>query len=111
VEQGKPNIFNTDQGAQFTAIEFTGILKSADIQISIDGRARALDNVFVERLWRTVNSEHLYLMDYASVPDLEMGLHAYFRFYNHERLHQRLDCQTQEELHCARAILGHFADS
>ena len=100
LEQGKPDIFNTDQGAQFTAVEFTNILEAATIRISMDGRGRALDNVFVERLWRTVKYENIYLMDYASVPDLEMGLHAYFRFYNHERLHQSLDYRTPAEVHC-----------
>jgi putative transposase len=65
----------------------------------MDGRGRALDNAFVERLWRTVKYENIYLMDYASVPDLEMGLHAYFRFYNHERLHQSLNYRTPAEVH------------
>jgi len=101
LEQGKPDIFNTDQGAQFTADEFTGILEAASIRISMDGRGRALDNVFVERLWRTVKYENIYLVDYASVPDLEMGLQAYFRFYNHERLHQSLDYCTPAEVHFA----------
>jgi len=101
LEQGKPDIFNTDQGAQFTADEFTGILEAASIRISMDGRGRALDNVFVERLWRTVKYENIYLLDYASVPDLEAGLQAYFRFYNHERLHQSLDYRTPAEVHCA----------
>ena len=99
--QGQPNIFNTDQGAQFTALEFTDILERAAIRISMDGCGRALDNVFVERLWRTVKYEHIYLMDYVAVPDLEMGLHAYFRFYNHERLHQSLDYRTPAEVHYA----------
>jgi putative transposase len=101
LEQGKPDIFNTDQGAQFTADEFTGILEADDIRISMDGRGRALDNVFVERLWRTVKYENIYLIEYASVPDLEMGLHATFRFYNHERLHQSLDYRTPAEVHFA----------
>jgi len=100
LEQGKRGIFNTDQGAQFTADEFTGILEAASIGISMDGRGRALDNVFVERLWRTVKYENIYLMDCASVSDLETGLHAYFRFYNHERLHQSLDYRTPAEVHC-----------
>ena len=94
-----PQIFNTDQGAQFTATEFTSILKASDIRISMDGRGRALDNVFVERLWRTVKYEHLYLMDYDAVPDLEDGLHGYFHFYNHERLHQSLAYCTPAEVH------------
>ena len=101
LEQGVPTIFNTDQGAQFTADEFTDILKGADIQISMDGRGRALDNVFVERLWRTVKYEHIYLNDYAYVPDLEAGLGGYFQFYNDERLHQSLGYRTPAEVHYA----------
>ena len=96
-----PTIFNTDQGAQFTADEFTGILEEADVRISMDGRGRALDNVFVERLWRTVKYEHVYLNDYNRVPDLEAGLHGYFQFYNDERLHQSLGYRTPAEVHYA----------
>jgi putative transposase len=96
-----PAIFNTDQGAQFTAIEFIGILEAAGIQVSMDGRGRALDNVFVERLWRTVKYEHIYLVEYDAVPQLEAGLHDYFHFYNHERLHQSLGYQTPAEVHYA----------
>jgi len=101
LEQGMPAIFNTDQGAQFTASEFTGILEAAGIQVSMDGRGRALDNVFVERLWRTVKYEHIYLVEYDAVPKLEAGLHDYFHFYNHERLHQSLGYQTPAEVHYA----------
>ena len=101
LEQGVPTIFNTDQGAQFTADEFTSILEGAGIQISMDGRGRALDNVFVERLWRTVKYEHIYLNDYGYVPDLETGLHGYFQFYNHERPHQSLGYRTPAEVHYA----------
>jgi putative transposase len=101
LEQGKPDIFNTDQGAQFTAVEFTDILENAGIRISMDGRGRALDNVFVERLWRTVKYEDIYIRDYGSVPELETGLNAYFHFYNHERLHQSLDYRTPAEVHFA----------
>ena len=101
LEQGTPEIFNTDQGAQFTALEFTDVLENADIRISMDGRGRALDNVFVERLWRTVKYENIYLRDYGSVPELDTGLHIYFQFYNHERLHQSLDYRTPAEVHFA----------
>jgi putative transposase len=101
LEQGTPEIFNTDQGAQFTALEFTNVLENADIRISMDGRGRALDNVFVERLWRTVKYENIYLRDYGSVPELDTGLHIYFQFYNHERLHQSLDYRTPAEVHFA----------
>jgi putative transposase len=101
LEQGRPEIFNTDQGAQFTAVEFTAILENAGIRISMDGRGRALDNVFVERLWRAVKYENIYLMDYGAVPQLDTGLHSYFHFYNHERLHQSLDYRTPAEVHFA----------
>ena len=97
--QGTPEIFNTDQGAQFTADEFTGILEGAGILISMDGRGRALDNIFVERLWRTVKYEHIYLHDYDDVPALATGLHGYFRFYNYERPHQSLGYRTPAEVH------------
>lgn len=99
LQQGTPEIFNTDQGSQFTALAFTGILESAGIRISMDGRGRALDNVFIERLWRTVKYEDIYLKDYAAVPELESGLQAYFRFYNDERPHQGLDYRTPAEVH------------
>ena len=99
--QGQPDIFNTDQGVQFTALDFTSRLEAVGIRISMDGRGRALDNVFVERLWRTVKYEHVYLHDYALVPELEKGLHEYFSFYNHERLHQSLSYQTPVEVHLA----------
>jgi len=101
LEQGVPTIFNSDQGAQFTAEEFIGILEGAGIQISMDSRGRALDNLFVERLWRTVKYEHVYLTDYAHVPHLEAGLHGYFQFYNHERPHQSLGYRTPAEVHFA----------
>lgn len=96
---GKPEIFNTDQGAQFTSEVFTGCLESAGIRISMEGRGRALDNIFVERLWRTVKYEDLYLKEYATVPHLEDGLENYFQFYNHERPHQSLGYQTPAEVH------------
>ena len=91
---GCPQIFNTDQGAQFTSAAFTGRLEAADVRISMDGRGRALDNVFVERLWRSVKYEHMYLYDYVCVPELRAGLGHYFQFYNHERLHQALGYRT-----------------
>jgi len=80
--QGRPEIFNTDQGSQFTSREYTGCLEQAGIAVSRDGRGRALDNVFVERLWRSVKYEDIYLKDYERVVELETGLEAYFRFYN-----------------------------
>lgn len=98
---GQPTIFNTDQGVQFTAHEFTGCLERAGIRISIDGSGRALDNIFVERLWRSVKYEDIYLKEYATVPQLDAGLADYFRFYNHERLHQSLAYRTPAEVHFA----------
>ncbi len=98
---GKPEIFNTDQGVQFTASHFTGWLEKEKIQISMDGRGRALDNIFIERLWRSVKYEDIYLKNYATVPQLQAGLVDYFRFYNHERPHQSLDDHTPAEVHFA----------
>ena len=91
LDYGQPEIFNTDQGAQFTAQAFTSTLEAAGIRISMDGRGRALDNIFVERLWRTVKYEDSYIRDYASVTERVRGLEAYFHFYNHQRYHQSLD--------------------
>ena len=88
--QGHPEIFNTDQGGQFTSQAFTARLKEGGIRISMDGRGRALDNVFVERLWRTVKYEEVYLRDYQTVWEARHGLAHYFVFYNEERLHQAL---------------------
>jgi putative transposase len=96
---GTPEVFNTDQGVQFTARAFTGRVERAGAAVSMDGRGRCLDNVFVERLWRSVKYEDVYLRGYESVLDLERGLAAYFRFYNHDRLHQSLDYRTPAEVH------------
>ncbi len=98
----RPEIFNSDQGAQFTSREFTGRLQLADIRISMDGRGRALDNIFVERLWRTVKYEEVYLKDYASPPEAREELSKYFHFYNHERLHQALGYQTPAAVYGAK---------
>lgn len=94
-----PEIFNTDQGAQFTSTAFTRVLRSADIAISMDGRGRALDNVFVERLWRSVKYEDIYPKGYATMPELLTGLTEYFVFYNTKRPHQSLGYRTPEEVH------------
>jgi putative transposase len=98
---GKPEVFNTDQGAQFTAEAFTGRLVSAGVAVSMDGRGRCLDNVFVERLWRSVKYEDLYLKGYETVPQLESGLSRYFPFYNNERVHQSLEYRTPVEVYRA----------
>jgi putative transposase len=92
--QGKPEIFNSDQGSQFTSEDLTSRLKNAGIPISMDGRGRVFDNIFVERLWRTVKYEEVYLKDYESVTVAVASLGAYFAFYNQERLHQSLGYRT-----------------
>jgi putative transposase len=97
--QGQPEIFNTDQGVQFTACAWTGRLESAGVAVSMDGRGRCLDNVFVERLWRSVKYEDVYLKGYETVPDLERGLGQYFPFYNEERPHQALDYRTPRQVY------------
>jgi putative transposase len=99
LRQGRPEIFNTDQGAQFTSEAFTGRLESANILISMDGRGRALDNVFVERLWRTVKYEDVYLKDYSDPTDAIRNLRLYFAFYNDQRPHQALDYRTPESVY------------
>ncbi len=103
LRHGRPEIFNTDQGAQFTSAAFTGRLTAAGVRISMDGRGRALDNVFVERLWRSVKYEEVYLKDYAGFPDAVRNLAAYFRFYNRERLHQALGYRTPAAVYRAAA--------
>ena len=100
LRKSKPEIFNSDQGAQFTSEDFTGRLRDHGIQISMDGRGRALDNVFVERLWRTVKYEEIYLKDYDGVPDVMGNLSRYFHFYNHERPHQSLSNKTPAAVYC-----------
>jgi putative transposase len=99
LRHGQPRIFNTDQGAQFTSAIYTGRLEQAGIQISWDGRGRALDNVFVERLWRSVKWEEVYLHDYQTVADALSGLDRYFRFYNQERPHQALAYRTPAQVY------------
>lgn len=96
---GCPEVFNTDQGAQFTSLAFTTRLQVAQVAISMDGRGRVFDNIFVERLWRTVKYEDLYLKDYHTVLALEGGLGEYFGFYNHQRLHEALAYRTPAEVH------------
>jgi putative transposase len=96
---GIPEIFNTDQGCQFTSDAFTGVLKLHGISISMDGRGRALDNIFVERLWRSVKHEDVYLKGYVSMPELQLGLTDYFEFYNTERPHQSLGNSTPVQVY------------
>jgi putative transposase len=99
LSQGQPEIFNTDQGSQFTSQSFTGKLLAQGIQISMDGRGRALDNIFVERLWRSVKYEEVYLKDYRNVVEAKQGLRNYFEFYNQQRLHQSLGYKTPEAVY------------
>jgi len=96
---GKPEVFNSDQGTQFTSEAFTGVLKREEITISMDGRGRAFDNIFVERLWRSVKHEDVYLKGYATMGELLIGLTKYFAFYNAERPHQALGNQTPDSVH------------
>jgi putative transposase len=97
-----PKIFNSDQGSQFTAAAFTSRLEARGIAVSMDGRGRALDNVFVERLWRSVKYEEVYLRDYADGWEAEERLRDYFRFYSHERIHQALGYRTPAEVYAER---------
>ena len=97
--QGTPDIFNTDQGSQFTSAEFTGCVEAADIRMSMDGRGRYLDNIFIERLWRSLKYEDIYLKDYESVSALIDGVDAYFALYNWERPHQSLDYATPAQVY------------
>jgi putative transposase len=96
---GRPEVFNTDQGAQFTAVAWTSRLEAAGVKVSMDGRGRCLDNVFVERLWRTVKYEDVYLRGYETVPALQGGLGRYFPFYNEQRHHQALDYRMPAEVY------------
>lgn len=97
--KGKPDIMNSDQGSQFTSNSFINILKQNNIRISMDGRGRALDNIMIERLWRSVKYEEVYLKDYQSVKDAYDGLRQYLYFYNNERIHQSLGYQTPVKVH------------
>jgi putative transposase len=94
-----PEIFNTDQGSQFTSLKFLSVLTDKNIKISMDSRGRALDNIFVERLWRTIKYEEVYLKDYRSVKEAHCSLRAFIRFYNKERLHQALKYKVPESVY------------
>lgn len=98
----KPTIFNTDQGSQFTSNDFTGKLEKNNIQISMDGRGRVFDNIFIERLWRSVKQENIYPRGYENLKKLKIGLEKYFKFYNDERVHQGLDYQVPAEVYHAK---------
>jgi putative transposase len=98
LRQGQPEIFNTDQGSQFTDEDFTGVLGAHGVAISMDGRGRFSDNIFVERLWRTLKYEEVYLKAYQNVAEARHGIAAYFNFYNHERLHQALGYRAPRQV-------------
>ena len=94
LRRGRPEIFNSDQGSQFTSEKFSAELEAKEIAVSMDGRGRCMDNIFIERLWRSLKYEEVYLKDYQSVTEARAGIEKYLRFYNHERLHQSLDYRT-----------------
>jgi putative transposase len=98
LRQGRPEIFNTDQGSQFTDDGFTGVLRGHAVAISMDGRGRFADNIFVERLWRSLKYEEVYLKAYDNVAQARQGIAAYFEFYNHQRLHQALGYRAPRQL-------------
>jgi putative transposase len=100
--QARPAIWNSDQGTHFTSVQYTQLLLDAGVQISMDGRGRAMDNIFTERLWRTIKYEEVYLKEYASPRDARRSLAEYLDFYNYRRLHQALDYQTPAALYCAQ---------
>jgi putative transposase len=103
---GTPDIFNSDQGSQFTSTVFTGVLAAAGIRISMDGKGSYHDNIFTERLWRSVKYEEIYLKEYATLADAEQGIAAYLRFYNERRPHQALAYQTPRQVYFALAKTG-----
>jgi putative transposase len=102
LDAARPEVFNTDQGSQFTAVAFTERLEAAGVAISMDSRGRAIDNVFVERLWRSVKYEEVYLHDYATAWDAGAGLERYFAFYSHQRMHQALGYRTPADVYHTR---------
>ena len=106
LQYGKPVIFNTDQGCQFTSESFIEVLRKNEIQISMDGRGRALDNIFVERLWRTVKYENVYLKGYQNIPEAATGLKEYFDWYNMGRMHQSLDYRMPWEVFSGLVLTG-----
>jgi putative transposase len=99
LRKGRPDIFNSDQGSQFTCSDFTKVLKESNVRISMDGRGRVFDNIFIERLWRSVKYEEVYMKDYENVPMAFDNLGGYFTFYNQERFHQSLQYRTPEAVY------------
>lgn len=105
LKKGKPAIFNTDQGSQFTSVAFVNVLLEAEIQVSWDGRGRAMDNIFIERLWRSLKYEEVYLKDYVGLKEARQEIGKYFDFYNNERPHQALRYQTPKAFHWSQMNL------
>ena len=103
---GSPEVFNTDQGSQFTSSEFTQVLEDSGVKISMDGKGRCSDNIFVERLWRTVKYEEVYLKAYANATEARRELGEYFRFYNHRSPHQALGYRTPAEVCYGAPVIG-----
>jgi putative transposase len=103
---GRPDIFNSDQGVQFTSFDFIERLEREKVRISMDGKGRCFDNIFVERLWRSVKYEEVYLHDYETAGDARTGLGNYFPFYNGQRLHQALDYRTPAQVYCPASLAG-----
>ena len=101
LRRGRPEIFNSDQGSQFTSDKFTGPLKARGVAVSMDGRRRCLDNIFIERLWRSLKYEEVYLRDYRLVPDARAGIGQWFRYYNYQRPHQALGYRTPAGVYLA----------
>ena len=99
-----PEIWNSDQGSHFTSPQYTALLTAAGVRISMDGRGRALDNVFNERLWRTIKYEEVYLHDYGNPREARLRLGHYLAFYNHERVHQALGYRTPAEVYCQQGV-------
>jgi putative transposase len=108
---GKPGIFNSDQGCQFTSQDFISVLSAARISISIDGRGRCMDNIFVERLWRSVKYEDIYLRGYQTIPEAREGLTRYFEFYNHKRYHQSLDNKKPWQVYMSSKRVSEYGSS
>jgi len=106
LERGCPEVFNSDQGSQFTSSDFTGILLRSGIEISMDGRGRVFDNIFTERLWRSVKYEEVYIKDYRVYKDAREGLKNYFLFYNNRRYHQSLGYKTPDEVYYGKTRGG-----
>jgi len=109
--QATPEIWNSDQGSHFTSPQYTDRLKAAGVRISMDGRGRALDNIFTERLWRAVKYEEVYLHEYTSLREARTGLTTYFDFYNHRRVHQALGYRTPAEVYTGRPGGGNVDSS